>query len=102
MKEFSPFVWAIPAAMLIIALAPLPYGYYTLLRIVVCGAAAFLAWQTYTLEGQITGWVVLLGLIAALFNPIFPVHLTRDIWRIIDPFCAGLFGWHFFKVNRGA
>ena len=53
MKEVTPFVWAIPAAMLIIALAPLPYGYYTLLRIVVCGASAFLAWQHYTLEGQI-------------------------------------------------
>ena len=33
------WVWPITAALLIIATFDLPYGYYTILRIVVCGFA---------------------------------------------------------------
>jgi len=30
--------------------------------------------------------------VAALFNPIIPVHLTKEIWQPIDFGCAILFG----------
>lgn len=33
----------IPAALLVVALAPLPYGYYTFLRLIVTGWDLFLA-----------------------------------------------------------
>ena len=38
------WVWLVPAVLCIVALAPMPYGFYTLLRVAVCGAAAALAW----------------------------------------------------------
>jgi len=38
------FVWIIPAILLLVAVAAMPYGYYTFLRIAVCGAAGFLVW----------------------------------------------------------
>ena len=54
-------VWLVPAAMLLVALADLPYGFYTLLRLVVCGAAVLLAFHEYDLRGDASGWTVVLG-----------------------------------------
>ena len=38
-------LWLVPAAMLFAALAPWPYGYYRLLRVVVCICCGVLAYQ---------------------------------------------------------
>lgn len=77
--------WFVPAALLLIAVAPLPYGYYQFLRLVVCGSACVILYQAHIAEKQnYTLWsVVLIGL-AIIFNPLFPVHLTREIWFWID------------------
>lgn len=37
-----------------------------------------------------TGWVVVLGAIAILFNPIIPIYLGRGVWAPIDVISAGL------------
>ena len=57
-------VWLVPAAMLLIALADLPYGFYTLLRVVVCGATVLLVFHEYDLRGTTTGWMAVLAGIA--------------------------------------
>lgn len=92
-------LWIVPAAMLLLAVLPLPYGYYTLLRLAVCGLAGYLAWAHATREGT-DAWVFALGGIAVLFNPIIPVHLTREIWAFIDVATAVAFGAHYFVVGR--
>jgi len=69
----------IVCAMLLWALNPAnPYGYYTLLRWVCCGVFGFLAFKAFDLKMQGLTWV--LGITALVYNPIFPVHLTRAIW----------------------
>ena len=79
-----PAVWLVPAALLLVALLPLPYGFYVLLRLVVCGAAALLTYDECRLCGGVSGWAMLLAGVALLFNPLIPVHLTREIWAPID------------------
>lgn len=74
----------LPAAMLLLALAPLPYGYYTFLRLVVTVGAVGLGWIEYQQSHRLTVWVVLFGLIALLFNPLIPVHLNREAWAVVD------------------
>ena len=69
-------------AMLLIALAPLPYGYYTLLRLVICGVSAYGAYLAH--ESRKSGWKWVLGLIALVFNPVVPVHLDREVWMPLD------------------
>ena len=69
--------------MLLWALNPEnPYGYYILLRWVCCGIFAYLAFKGR--EQGHEGWVWILGTTAALYNPIFRVHLTREIWSVIN------------------
>lgn len=80
---------AIAALMLLAALGDWPYGYYQLLRFVVCGAAAYVAWLSYHSKYPWTVWVF--GFVAILFNPLAPVHLSRATWGLLDLVCAALF-----------
>jgi len=80
----------IAALMLLVALAPWPYGYYQLLRFVTCGVAAYIAYTTYNWQKMWAVW--LFGFIAVLFNPLIPIQLSRELWRPIDIICALLFG----------
>lgn len=65
-----------------------PYGYYVLLRWVCSGAFAYLAFQALAQEKQ--GWVWVLGITAAVYNPIFRVHLTREIWSLLNVVTIGI------------
>jgi hypothetical protein len=72
----------IAVVMLLLALAPWPYGYYQVLRFVVCGAAAYVAVTAYNWHKIWAVW--LFGFIAVLFNPLIPIHLSRELWQPID------------------
>jgi len=72
----------ISIALLILALADWPYGYYVLLRLFVCGTTGYLACIEFNRERQ--GWTWILGFIALIFNPLFPLHFDREVWSIID------------------
>jgi hypothetical protein len=76
-------VVAIAIAMLLWALAPTnPYGYYVHLRWVICGASIYLAIRAHNhIKPR---WVWILGALAVLYNPLIRVHLTRDIWSVIN------------------
>jgi hypothetical protein len=71
------------AIMLFLALGKFPYGYYTLLRFVICGTTAYGAYFAST-EQKKPAWAWTFGIIAVLFNPFIPIHLSRDIWAVID------------------
>jgi len=66
-----------------------PYGYYQLLRVVVCGAGAYIAWLSHHSKYPWAVWVF--GFVAILFNPLAPVHLPRATWGLLDLVCAWLF-----------
>ena len=72
----------IAAGMLFGALARHGYDYYVLLRWVVCGVAAYAAFRASEVGKK--GWAWALGIVALFFNPIIPVHLTRQTWGFID------------------
>lgn len=81
------------AALLIIGMADLPIGYYTLLRIVVTiGAVAVVVTE---FENGINFWVITFGLIAILFNPLIPIYLNdKSAWMPID-----IIGGIFFAIK---
>ena len=93
-------VWFVPAAMLLVALGPMPYGFYTLLRWVACGAFLCLAYQEHQLRSGATGWSVLFVGMAILFNPLLPIHLTREAWAPIDAGSAIVVAAHYFVCRR--
>ncbi len=88
-------VWLLPAAVVLLGIAPLPYGYYQFVRIVACGTAAFLAYKDYEIDGKMTGWTAPLAIAAILFNPLIPIYLTRALWAPIDLATGILFVAHW-------
>lgn len=74
-----------------------PYGYYILLRWVVCGTALFILWVAYNLENNV--WIWIMGAIAILFNPIAPIHLPKETWVVIDFIAAVLFFVSMLKLK---
>jgi hypothetical protein len=70
------------AALLFVAVLPLPYAYYEILRVAVClGVLYMLVKEWPLLEGQTKGALIV---IAVLFNPFSPIYLSKIIWMIID------------------
>jgi hypothetical protein len=93
-------LWLGPAAMAALGVLSLPYGYYQLLRLVMCGSCAYLAYASSQVTPRWTIWPFVLGFIALLFNPIIPIHLTKAAWQIIDPAVAAVLVAHM-ALARG-
>ena len=77
----TPVIY-ICAAMLFLGATPLPYGYYTLLRLAACGVFGFAAFIAHERRNALLPWVY--GLIALLFNPVFKVHFSKVTWAFLD------------------
>ena len=63
----------------------LPYGYYTLLRFIVCGYFAYATYLLYNKE-KLSFLCTLFGLLAIVYNPFEKLSFDRDTWRIINGF----------------
>jgi len=75
---------------LFVAIAPLPIGYYTFLRVLVTVAA--LANAYYAFSKNSTLWIAVFILIAVLFNPVFPVYLyKKSLWMPVNIITGILF-----------
>lgn len=70
------------SVMLLLGAAPLPYGYYVLLRLVACGFFSWAALITYQSESHYLPWAF--GLLAVLFNPFIKIYLPKEFWAVID------------------
>ena len=57
------------------------YSYYSMLRWLACSAAVLLVWR-----GAVQGvkWAWALVPLAILFNPVAPIHFSRNTWGTLD------------------
>lgn len=78
----TPVFWLIVVAMAIALIPAMPYGYYPVMRWVVCGACAWTALDAYrkTWEPWAWGWAVLAG----IYNPLVSIQSTREIWSLVN------------------
>jgi hypothetical protein len=88
------------AVMLFGALGQWPDGYYQLLRFVTCCVSVYVAYTAYTWQKMWAVW--LFGFIAVLFNPLAPIHFSRELWQYVDIICAVLFTVIAFILRKPA
>lgn len=72
----------IASGMLFLGAAPLPYGYYMLLRIVATAVFIWAAIVAHEKYDTVIPWIF--GVCAILFNPIIKIHLPKELWTVID------------------
>ncbi len=89
----------ITSGFLFIALVDgLPYGYFNLLRFVVCAVGIYLAYKTYE-DNKESLWVWAFAGIAVLFNPIIIITFERSTWWVIDLMVGIFFVLSIFLIK---
>jgi hypothetical protein len=76
------YIYLIFAVLLLLCLAPMPYGYYQLVRFVSMVFFAVMAYQYYIKKQEIGS--VVFGALALLFQPFVKIALGRTMWNIVD------------------
>ena len=74
-------------ALLAIATADLPYGYYRFLRIsvTVWGIMSIIQLnKKQDKSSSIAAELLIIGGITILYNPVLSIHLSRPIWTVIN------------------
>lgn len=88
---------AVAASVVALGLLPLPYGYYTLLRLVLATVAAYGLYLTWNPTRPLT-WVLLALLV--LYNPVLPVRLAdRTLWAVVNLATLAVF-WRVRQTLR--
>lgn len=84
------------AAMLLLCLLPMPYGYYHLVRFLAMVFFAALALASLHRKKELA---IASGVLALLFQPFLKVSLGRPLWQFVDVLVAlALIG--LWKINR--
>ena len=83
-------IYGAAGLLCLLAVFPFPYAYYSFLRLALTAAALVAVFDLKNNENYL--WL-LFGGIALLFNPLFPIYLTKGIWFPIDLIAALAFGW---------
>lgn len=78
----SPQTVAAVILLLIAAPGEMPYGYYTFLRIFLCGWGIFTGCKALGSGSRIV--TLLAFCVAILFNPVFKVELESEEWVKVD------------------
>ena len=82
--------WIAPILVMAIGALPMPYGYYSLSRLVVCSCSIYFAHKSYVKNQSTLMWAF--GFLAVLYNPIIPIHLyQKEIWIVVNIFTSALF-----------
>lgn len=79
-----------------------PYGYYVFLRWVIFITSLVLVVKFY--ESDLQTWSLIFGAVSFLFNPIFPIHMVKSSWVVVDFIVAILFfsSYSAYKGRKGA
>ena len=72
------------AVILFISIAELPYGFYTVMRIIVPLLSAIYLFFSYMLKDKFDLMLIPNILIVVLWNPIIPVYIDKETWVVID------------------
>lgn len=70
------------AAILLLCLFNMPYGYYALVRFVAAIGFVYIAYKYYEMKKEKLVWTF--GALALLFQPLAKIPLGKDIWNLVD------------------
>lgn len=88
------------AAILLLCLAPMPYGFFQLVRFLSTLAFGVMAFRYYQERKETQAYTF--GTLALLFQPFYKIALGRTVWNIVDVVVAiGLIVLFFWERKQG-
>ena len=91
-------LYLILAAILLVCLAPMPYGYYTFVRFVSMVSFGVMAYRYYAQHK--TALTITFASLALLFQLFIKIALGRTMWNIVDVIVALLLVWLWIKERK--
>ena len=86
------------AALLLLCLLKMPYGFYTLVRFLAMAAFAYLAYLEH--KSKNTDRMVVFIVLTVLFQPFAKIALGRTVWNIVDVAVAIYLLYLSYKVHK--
>ena len=88
------------AVLLLLCLAPMPYGYFILVRFFAMVGFGYMAFQYFKQRKEVLTWTFVT--LALLFQPFAKIALGRLVWNIVDVIVAiGLVVLFFYEWKKG-
>jgi hypothetical protein len=88
----------VTSAAVLVGLGNQPYGYYMLLRFVMCGFSLFLLFGDTPIAVVWQRWLT--GACAVLYNPLVPIRIgQKGIWIVLNVLTVA---WFWFLAIRQA
>lgn len=84
--------------LFLLCLAPMPYGFYSMIRFVAMIAFAIYAYAYY--EKKNNRLAVAFLSLAILFQPLLPIYIGRTLWNIVDVLVAIFLIILYIKENN--
>ncbi|WP_233885957.1 DUF6804 family protein [Tenacibaculum piscium] len=78
----SNIIKIVLAVLFFLCLVDMPYGFYQFVRFVALIGFGILAFQANEKGNQTE--MIIYGILALLFQPLFKIALGRELWNIID------------------
>lgn len=82
----KPIVKLIIAVLLLLCLADMPYGFYTLVRFAAAAAFVYLSYDYFKSKQDGMGFIF--AALALLFQPFYKFALGRSLWNVVDVIVA--------------
>lgn len=94
-EQAAAFVYGGIAAILLLCLFDMPYGFYSFVRFAAAAAFCYFAYNAH--ESGNKDRMILFIILAILFQPFFKIPLGRVIWNIVDVVVAAFLVYLLYK-----
>lgn len=75
-------LYIILALLLLLCLAPMPYGYFMIVRLLAMVFFAYFAYRFFTTDKE--SLAIVFVSLALLFQPFLKIALGRQMWNVVD------------------
>ena len=89
----------IPAGLLIISnLITVTTGFDAFVKMIICFSSGTIIFYGFKSAKGINETIIIFSLILILFNPVFPIHLEKELWLPINLLTSGIYIYGYFNV----
>ena len=91
----------IPAGLLIISnLITVTAGFDAFVKMIICFSSGTIIFYGFKSAKGINETIIIFSLILILFNPVFPIHLEKELWLPINLLISGIYIYGYFNVLK--
>ena len=91
----------IPAGLLIISnLVTFAPGFDAFVKMIICFTSGTIIFYGFKSAKGINETIIIFSLILILFNPVFPIHLDKELWLTINLLTSGIYIYGYFNVLK--